>query len=137
MSASARDILRLIQQISGAEVAHHVREACMGKRVSLSVVAMMSDAHPFRRILDRPAMAQLIEIVRHDLRRGDHVRFPTRIESAYLRDREARAERLRQLITAGLSTGDIARAARVSSRTVENHRARMRREGLSPQEIQS
>lgn len=132
MSASARDILSLIHQISGADVAHRVREVCTGKRVSLSVVAMMSDAHPFRRILGAAAMAQLIEIVRHDLRRGDHVRFPARTESAYLRDREVRAEHIRQLITAGLSTGDIARAVRVTGRTVENHRAKMRREGELP-----
>jgi DNA-binding NarL/FixJ family response regulator len=137
MSASARDILNLIQRISGAEVAHRVREACLGKRVSLSVVAMMSDAHPFRRILDATAMAQLIEIVRHDLRRGEHVRFPAGTQSAYLREREERAEHLRQLIMAGARTSDIARAVRVTSRTVGNHRARLRREGLSPQEVQS
>ena len=137
MSASARDILSLIQQIGGREAARRVREVCMGKRVSLSVVAMMSDAHPFRRILDATVMAQLIEILRHDLRRGDHVRFPAGTQSAYLREREARAEHLRQLIMAGLRTSEIAHAVRVTSRTVENHRARMRREGLSPQEIQS
>ena len=93
--------------------------------------------HPFRRILDATAMAQLIEIVRHDLRRGEHVRFPAGTQSAYLREREERAEHLRQLIMAGARTSDIARAVRVTSRTVGNHRARLRREGLSPQEVQS
>ncbi|MCJ2065966.1 LuxR C-terminal-related transcriptional regulator [Methylobacterium sp. J-088] len=137
MSASARDILSLIQQIGGPELARRVRQACTGKRVSLSVVALLSDAHPFRQILDASAMAQLVEVLRNDLRRGDHVRFPVAAESAYLRDREARAQHLRRLITAGLSTGDIACAVRVSSRTVENHRARMRREVLSLKETQA
>lgn len=132
MTASARDILSLIEQIGGAKSAQRVREICAGKKINLSVAALLSEAHPFRRALDATTMAQVIEAIRHDLRRGDNLRFPALAETAYVRARRERAARLQRLISAGQTTTEIARLLRVSKRTVENHRARMRREGLLP-----
>ena len=58
------------------------------------------------------------------------VRFPEAKESAFLRDRRRRAAVIRRAVLDGQSVEATARAAKVHSRTVIYHRARLRAEGL-------
>lgn len=130
MSSALRKIIELIEQITDVHVARQISEDCAGRKVNLRIRALLADQHPFRRTLDPGAMAELIDALRESPHLGDRIRFPVTAETAHLRACRERAAHIRSLIAAGLGSGDIARAARVSVRTVLNHRARMRREGL-------
>ena len=135
MGSAGRTILDLIEEIGGASLARRAGKACAGRRLNLSAAALRRDRHPLRRLLGAKMTARLIERLGDGEPRRRVVRFPEVGASDYLRRQRERASFIRRMILAGDTVLATAQAAKVHSRTVGYHRARMRAEGLLPERV--
>ncbi len=129
MASAGREILDAIAGLRGADVARRVGEACAGRCVRFGATALARDTHPFRQVLGAEVAQELVALLRAKNLPLRPTIFRASVETEYRRQQSERAALIRRLLLSGASTAEIVRAAKVSSRAVHAHRAKLRAEG--------
>ncbi|WP_156311868.1 hypothetical protein [Methylobacterium platani] len=128
MASAGRKILYAIAELRGADIARCVGEACAGRCVRFGATALARDTHPFRQALGAKVAQELVALLRaKDLPLRATI-FPSCSETEHQRLQRERAALIRRLLLSGASTSDIVREAKISSRAVHAHRAKLRAE---------